>query len=408
MLRFWPLEPGLTYLNHGTVGVTPLAVLEAQRSIRDDIERNPSRFLLRELCEIVVGQPRAERPRLRQAADAVGDFVGARGDDLVFVDNTTTGANAILRSSSLQAGDEILVSDFGYGGVTRAVTFAARERGAILRTAEMPYPVRSADEVVEAFAAAITPNTKLAVVDHVTSGSALVLPLAAIAERCRARGVAVLADGAHVPGAIALDIPSLGVDWYVGNLHKWLWVPRSSGILWTSPARQPALHPSVVSWGLDLGFHAEFDMPGTRDPSPHLSAPAAIAFMHELGVDAVRHYNHALVWNGARRLAARWGTDFVTPEAMIGTMATVMVPEQLGSTADDAARLRDALLFDHRIEVQVHDFRGRLYLRISGQVYNEPADIDRLADAVLSLAGKNPSSARGFYESPSGIDNSAS
>ena len=384
----WPLEPGLTYLNHGTVGVTPLRVLEAQRGIRDDIERNPSRYLLRELCEIVVGQPRPERPRLRQAADAVGKFVGVPGDDLVFVDNTTTGANAILRSSALQAGDEIVVSDFGYGGVTRAVTYAARERGAIVRTVAMPYPVRSADEIVEAYAAAITPNTKLAVVDHITSESGLVLPLAAIAARFHERGVPVLADGAHAPGAIPLDIPSLGVDWYVGNLHKWLWVPRSSGILWTSPARQAALHSSVISWGLDRGFHAEFDMPGTRDPSPHLSAPVAIAFMHELGADAVRQYNHGLAWTGARHLADRWGTDFVTPEAMIGTMATVMLPEKLGSTADDAARLRDALLFDNRIEVQVHAFRGRLYTRICGQIYNELADIERLADAVIALAGR--------------------
>jgi isopenicillin-N epimerase len=388
LLGSWPLEPGLTYLNHGTVGVTPLAVLEAQQSIRLDIERNPSRYLLRELSEIVVGQPRPDRPRLRQAADAVGEFVGVAGDDLVFVDNTTTGANAILRSCPLQAGDEILVSEFGYGGVTRAVTFAARERGAIVRTAEMPYPVRSAGEVVEAFAAAINPKTRLAVIDHVTSESALVLPLAAMAERCHARGVAVLADGAHAPGAIPLDIPALGVDWYIGNLHKWLWVPRSSGILWASAARQQALHGAVISWGLDRGFHAEFDMPGTRDPSSHLSAPQAIAFMRRLGIDAVRHHNHALAWNGARHLAERWGTEFVTPEAMIGTMATVMLPETLGSTAADAATVRDALLFGNRIEVQVHAFRGRLHVRICGQVYNERADIDRLADAVRGLAGR--------------------
>jgi isopenicillin-N epimerase len=388
MLPAWPLEPGLTYLNHGTVGVTPLPVLEAQRSIRDEIERNPSHYLLRELSEIIVGQPRATRPRLRQAADVVGELVGVPGDDLVFVDNTTTGVNAILRSLPLEAGDEILVSDFGYGGVVRAVTFAARERGAIVRTATMPYPVRSPDEVVAAFEAAITPSTRLAIVDHITSESALVLPLAAIAARCRARGVAVLADGAHAPGAIALDIPSLGADWYVGNLHKWLWVPRASGILWTSPERQKTLHASVISWGLDRGFHAEFDLPGTRDPSPHLSAPAAIAYMRTLGVEAVQQYNHALAWDGARHLAERWNTDFVTPETCIGTMATVMLPETLGSTPEDAARLRDALLFEQRIEAQVHAFRGRLYVRISGQVYIEPADIERLADAVVGCPGR--------------------
>ena len=383
----WPLEPGLIYLNHGTVGVTPLRVLEAQRAIRNEIEANPSRFLLRELCEIVVGQPQQRRPRLRQAADVVGAFVGARGDDIVFVDNTTTGANAILRSFPLAAGDEIVVSDFGYGGVTRAVMQAARERGATVRTASMPYPVASDAQIIDAFEAALGPRTKLAVVDHVTSESALVLPLAAIAGRFRARGVAVLADGAHAPGAIPLNIPALGVDWYIGNLHKWLWVPRSSGILWASPERQPSLRPAVVSWGLEQGFNAEFDMPGTRDPSPHLSAPAAIAFMQELGVDAVRQHNHGLAWDGARYLAGAWRTPFVTPEALVGTMATVMMPDSLGTSAEDAARVRDALLFDNSIEVQVHAFRGRLYARICGQVYNEMSDVHRLAETVAALAG---------------------
>ncbi len=308
-------------------------MLEAQRQIRDEIERNPSRYLLRELTEIVVGAPTGRQPRLRAAADAVGEFLGVPGDDLAFVDNTTTGANAILRSLEFAPGDEIVVSDFGYGGVTRAVTFAARKHGAIVRTVEMPYPITSAEEVVSAFVDALGPKTRLAVVDHITSQSALILPLAAIAAACRERGIAVLADGAHAPGAVALDIPSLGVDWYVGNLHKWMWVPRSSGILWTSPARQKSLHAAVISWGLDCGFHAEFDLPGTRDPSPHLSAPAAIAFMRELGVDAVRGYNHALAWEGARLLADRWGTDFSTPESFIGTMATVALPPALGSSA---------------------------------------------------------------------------
>jgi isopenicillin-N epimerase len=385
MLASWPLEPGLTYLNHGTVGVTPLRVLEAQRQIRDEIERNPSRYLLRELSEIVVGAPTGRQPRLRAAADAVGEFLGVPGDDLAFVDNTTTGANAILRSLEFAPGDEIVVSDFGYGGVTRAVTFAARKHGAIVRTVEMPYPITSAAEVVSAFVDQLGPKTRLAVVDHITSQSALILPLAAIAAACHERGIAVLADGAHAPGAVALDIPSLGVDWYVGNLHKWMWVPRSSGILWTSPERQKSLHAAVISWGLDCGFHAEFDLPGTRDPSPHLSAPAAIALMRELGVDAVRGYNHALAWNGARLLADRWGTDFSTPESFIGTMATVALPPALGTSVDDASRLRDTLLHDKRIEVQLHSFRDRLYVRICGQIYNEMSDIERLADAVLDL-----------------------
>jgi isopenicillin-N epimerase len=249
----------------------------------------------------------------------------------------------------------------------------------------MPYPVRSPGQLVDACVAAITPRTKLAVIDHITSQSALLLPIKEIVLELQARGVAVLADGAHGPGAIPVDIPALGADWYVANLHKWMWVPRSSGILWASPERQPGLHPAVISWGLDQGFTAEFDLPGTRDPSAHLAAPAALAMMQELGVDTVQAYNHALAWNGAHRLAERWGTAFDTPEALIGTMATVALPPSAGKTAEEALRVRDRLLFEHGIEVQVHAYMERLHARISAQIYNTLADIDRLAEAVGAL-----------------------
>lgn len=382
-LTEFPLDPSITYLNHGTVGVTPRRVLAAQQAIRDEIERQPSLFLLRELTKVGVGQPRSDKPRMRQVADIVAPFLGARGDDLVFVDNATTGANAVLRSFPFDPGDEILVTDHGYGGVTNAATYAARQRGATVRTATIPYPVRSAKDVTDACVAAIGPRTRVAVIDHIAAHSALTFPVADITRRFHERGVAVLVDGAHAPGAIALDIPSLGVDWYVGNLHKWMWVPRSSGILWVAPERQADVRPAVISWGLDQGFTTEFDLPGTRDPSPHLSAPAAIAFMQELGVEAVQRYNHTLAWEGAHHLAKRWGTEFVAPESMVGTLATVELPAAAGSTADDAAKLRDRLLFDDRIEVQMHEAQGRVHARISAQIYNDMADIDRLADAVL-------------------------
>ena len=386
MLEQWLLDPAITYLNHGTVGATPRRVLAAQQAIRDEIERQPARFMLRELTGIRVGVPRAEPPRLRVAAAEVAELCGARGEDLVFVDNATSGINAVLRSLPLRPGDEILVLDRGYGGVHNAVRFAARQSGAEVRVVELPEPVRDPGAVVAAIAAALGERTRLAVVDHITAESALVLPLAEIAARCRDRGVPVLADGAHAPGAIALDIPALGVDWYVGNLHKWAWAPRSSGILWAPPARQAELHPPVISWGLDQGMAMEFDDPGTRDPTHYLAAPAALAFMRELGLDAVRAYNHDLAWQGARRLAELWEVELATPESMIGTMATVPLPPALGSTRDDAARLRDALLFEDAIEVQVHGWRGRLHARISAQIYNELADVERLGQAVLRRA----------------------
>jgi isopenicillin-N epimerase len=379
----WPLDFTITYLNHGTVGVTPRRVLAAQQQIRDAIERQPSQFLLRELTSISVGWPGAEAPRIRQAAAAVAERLGADPDDMVFIDNATTGANAVLRSFPFAAGDEILVTDLGYGGVTKAAAFAARQRGAVVRTAVMPYPIHSASQVVEAFVAAIAPRTRLAIVDHITSQTALIMPLAEIAAECRSRGVALLVDGAHAPGAIPLDIPSLGVDWYIANLHKWMWVPRSSGILWTSSGRKADLHPAVISWGLDQGFTVEFDAPGTRDPSAHLAAPEAIRVMEEFGAGAVRDYNHSLAWEGGKLLAEYWGSEFVTPESMIGTMATVPLPPSMEGTADNATRLRNLLLFDDRIEVQLHAYRDRLHARISAQIYNDLSDVERLAAAVV-------------------------
>jgi len=382
MLAHWALDPTIAYLNHGTVGATPRRVLAAQQAVRDEIERQPSRFLLRELTAIDMGARHPGPPRMRAAADVVGAFVGARGDDLAFVDNATTGVNAVMRSLALRPGDEILITSYVYGAVANIARFVARERGAVVKTVEIPFPLHDPGEVVSAIAAAVGPRTRVVVADHITSETALLLPLAEIAARCRARGVPVLADGAHAPGAIALDIPALGVDWYVANLHKWAWVPRSSGILWAPLGRQAGLHPAVISWGLDQGFTAEFDLVGTRDPSAHLAAPAAIAFLRELGFEAVCAHNHALAVSAARLLAARWGTALASPESMIATMATVPLPARFGTTREEAARLRDALLFEDRIEVQLHAAHGRLWVRVSAQVYNELSDYERLAEAV--------------------------
>jgi isopenicillin-N epimerase len=251
------LDPDVLYLNHGTVGVAPRRVLLAQQAIRDEMERAPSRFLLREVSGLV-GQPRTGPTRMREAAEAVARFIGARGSDIVFVDNATTGANAVLRSFALEPGDEILLTDHNYGATARAAQFVARERRATVATATVPYPSFDRARLVEAIEAAITPRTRLAVIDHITSESAIAF-YQRDRDACRRRGVALLVDGAHAPGELPLDVPAIGGDWYVANLHKWAHAPRSSGFLWTHPSRQAGLHPVVISWGLDQGYLAEFD-----------------------------------------------------------------------------------------------------------------------------------------------------
>jgi isopenicillin-N epimerase len=384
MRSLWGLDPRVTYLNHGTVGVAPKSVLARQQAIRDEIERQPAAFLLRSLLNWVQS-PSSGPPRIRLAADAVAAFLGVSGEDLAFTDNATAGINAVLRSVPLQHGDEILTIDLAYGAIKNVAAFAARERGATVRVLAAPYPPFDPDAFIEAWDAALTPRTRIAVVDHITSESALILPVQALAERCRRKGVPLLVDGAHAPGAIPVDIASLGVDWYAANLHKWAFAPRSCGVLWASRARQAGLHPPVVSWNLDQGFTAEFDWVGTRDPSPWLAAPAGVEFLDSLGRSAVYEWNHRLAWDAARLLASRWETELPVREAAIGTMAAVPVPARLGSTTEEAQRLRDTLLFKHGIEVQVHAAYARVWVRVSAQVYNEIADVERLADVVAAL-----------------------
>ena len=385
LLAEWALDPQVLYLNHGTVGATPRRVLAAQQQLRDEMERQPSRFLLRETVTLA-GAPREQPSRMRVAAAQVGAFVGCNGPDVAFVDNATTGANAVLQSFDLRPGDEILVTDHGYGGVIYAARCAARRAEAVVRIVALPYPHFDAAETVRRVRAAITPRTRLAVLDHITSESAIVLPIAELADACRRRGVAVLADGAHAPGALALDIPSLGVDWYTANLHKWAWAPRSSGLLWVARDRQAGLHPPVVSWGLDQGMTQEFDWVGTRDPTPWLAAPAALEFMRELGVREVQAWNHDLAWEAGRWLCAQWHTELGVRASDTGTMITVPLPASCGGTRETANRLRDALLFEDGIEIQLHACDGRLYARVSAQVYNEMADVERFGAAVLRRA----------------------
>jgi len=377
----WLLDPGSTYLNHGTVGAPPRRVLVAQQALRDEIERQPSKFLLRELAGSMPAPWRGET-RLREAARKVAAFVGARAEDLVFVPNVTTGLNVVLQSLPLGPGNEIVMTDLAYGAIAFAVASVARERGAAVRTVASPFPFSRPGQIVDVIRAALTAETRLVVIDHVTANTALILPVAEIAAACHERGVPVLVDGAHAPGSIAVDVPALGADWYSANLHKWAHAPRSSGFLWAHADRQAGLRNPVVSWGSGQGFVREFEWSATADPTPYLIAPVGLALLQEWGFEAVLRYMHELAWEGAQRLCGRWRTQLETPREMVGAMVSVPLPESVGTTEAEAARLRLSLLEDDQIEVHVHARQGRIWARVSAQIYNDLGDIDRLADAV--------------------------
>lgn len=362
----WRLDPDFLTVNHGSFGATPLAVLAEQQSWRDRMEAQPSRFMR----AVVPGA-------LRAAADRLAGFFGARGNDVVFVDNATAGCNAVLRSLRLQPDDEVLVLSHGYGAVRNTVRFVTERSGARMTEALIPFPRPIAAAVLEAVAAAITPRTRLAVIDHITSVSALVLPVAEIAALCHERNVAVLVDGAHAAGQINLDVPATGADWYTGNCHKWLCAPKGAAFLWASAERQDGLYPTIISHG--HGYLDAFDWTGTRDPSAALSVPAAIDFHERLGGPALRQRNAGLAQAATDLLVQRLGTE----EGAAAPMTAAMGLARLPLPAEDAAatRLRDWLL-EAGTDAPVHRLDGAVWLRLSAFAYNDLNDYARLADLL--------------------------
>ncbi|MEM1430450.1 MAG: aminotransferase class V-fold PLP-dependent enzyme [Pseudomonadota bacterium] len=356
--ELWPLEADMIFLNHGSYGAAPKVVLQAQAEWRRQLEAQP--------CQFINAVAPAE---IRSAAGALAAFVGARAEDLVFVENTTAGLNAVLRSLTFAPGDEIVISDHIYNATRNSVRFVAEPVGATIKVAEIGMPVTGAAQILDAIVGALSDKTRLLVVDHLASITAIKFPLAQIAAAARARGVPILVDGAHAPGMLDLNVPALGVDWYVGNCHKWLCAPKGAAFLWAPSARQAGLHPTVISHDLGKGFTAEFDKIGTRDASAWLSVPAALAFHAEIGGAEMRARCHRIAVAEAQALADRWGTETGAPPEMFGTMATVRLPGGLPADRAVSERLKAWLWAHHRAEIHIMPHSGAFWTRLSVAAY---------------------------------------
>ncbi len=371
----WLLQEDMCYLNHGSYGATPKRVLVAQAGWRRRLERQPARFMTDVL-------PR----RLRASAAALADFLGARAQDLAFVDNATAGVNTVLRSLPWREGDEIVLSNHAYGAIKNAVRYIGERFGVTVREIRIPFPLSSAEQITGAYRDALGGKTRLVLVDHVTSPSALVFPVEEIIPLCKRAGAWVLVDGAHAPGMLPLRLETCGADWYVGNCHKWLFAPKGCGFLWAAADAQSMLHPLVISNRFGEGYPVEFDWTGTRDPSAWLAVDAALDFYRYLGAERLSARNHELAIEGAKLLARAWGTKIPAPEKMFGAMVTVPLPGNAGSAdASTARRIHAALWRDFRVEAPVIVFEERLWVRISAQAYNERDDYLALADGVLKI-----------------------
>ncbi len=370
--RRFRLEPGTDFLNHGSFGTTPRVVLAAAERWQRRMEANPDRFM-RELL------PGA----LRAAAARLARFLGAEARDLVFVENATTGVNAVLRSLELRRGDEILGTTHTYNAVRQAIREVCRRTGAKPVEARIGLPVGHVDDLVAPIVRKMSRRTKLVVLDHISSPTGLVFPIKRLARLARARGIPALVDGAHAPGQLALDIPSLGVDWYAGNCHKWLYAPKGCAFLWARRSAQQGLHPTVISHGYGKGLAAEFDWTGTRDFSNWLALPEALGFLLELKPSKLRAYNHRIVTTAARGISEAWRTPLDGPADLHGSMMAIRLPKRLQDR--DPRQLMRELLDRHRIVVAVMPIGGALWARISAQAYNVPSDYRKLTQTIPRL-----------------------
>jgi isopenicillin-N epimerase len=372
------LDAATAYLNHGSFGAVPIGVQRAQQRLRDEIERNPMSFFM----------PPGLIERIVHTRRHLASFLGADPDGSALVPNTTAAISLILQSVRLTSGDEVLLTDHGYGSNDLAVRRQCRRVGASARTVALPLGASDA-EVVSRIRSALRPGkTKLLIVDQLTSATAKVLPVREIAAAARAHEIPVMVDAAHVPGMLPVKVDRIGADFWVGNLHKWAYAPRGTALLAVAPAWRRRMEPLVVSWEQEAGFPLAVEFQGTLDYTPWLAAPAGLFTLRTLGVEAVRAHNAALAAYGQRVVGAALGlapTDLPDPGAAEAAMRILPLPSGVATTQPEAHAVRQQIADKLATEVAVNAWGGRGWLRLSAQVYNRAEEFDLLAERLPPL-----------------------
>jgi isopenicillin-N epimerase len=368
------IDPAVSFLNHGSFGAVPVAVQRAQQRLRDEIESNPVRFYGQGVVDRIIHTRRH-----------LAGFLGADPEGSALLANTTTGVSLVLQSVRLGPADEVLLTDHVYGAVDLAVRRECRRTGATVRSVPLPLDASDA-EIVSRVRSALRPGkTKLLIIEHLSSATAKLFPVREIAAAAREHEIAVLADAAHVPGMLPVDVTALGVDFWVGNLHKWAYAPRGTALLAVAPAWRRRIEPLVVSWEHEQGFPLSVEYQGTIDYTPWLAAPIGLFTLRTLGWDAVRQHNAALAAHGQRVVGAALGlapSDLPEPGDAEISMRVVPLPVGLATSSAEALSLRNYIADKLATEVQVSSWNGRGLLRLSAQVYNRADEYDRLAERL--------------------------
>ncbi len=387
----WSLDPDVLHLNHGSFGACPNRILEQQTQLRQQMEYNTLRFFEQDLPDL-----------LETAREALGLFLGAPASDLVFVDNATMGVTTVLSNLNLIAGDRVLITDHGYNACSNAARFFAERTGAEVDLINLPFPGSDSNEVIERILKGCTSRTRILLIDHITSPTALIMPLEDIVPAVQQRGIQVLVDGAHAPGMLPLRLAELGADYYTGNCHKWMCAPKGTAFLYVRSEHQSNLHPLTISHGMNrpvgesTRFRLEFDWIGTRDLTGFLTLPALIDYMDGIsneGWAGIMVRNRALAVEARDLICQELGLELPCPVDMIGSLATICLPGSVETTFTDyhvIDPLKQILRHQYGIEVSLSAWpspAGR-YLRISTQLYNALSQYRQLTEALQLELGR--------------------
>jgi isopenicillin-N epimerase len=389
LAKEFSLDPARVHLNHGSFGALPRAVRDYQNQVRRELEADPMYFFTVSYEE-----------RLYASLDELASFVNASADDMVLVPNATHGVNAVLQSLRFSPGDELLVTNHAYNACRQCLEAVAERDGAQVVVAELPFPPQNSEKILAAVLERVSAKTKICLLDHITSPTAVILPVRELTAALQSRDVLVLVDGAHVPGMIPLDIKEIGADFYTANCHKWLCSPRGAAFLYVKPEHQERIHPVVTGHGRNSPrtdrsrFQLEFHWTGTTDPSAWCCIGKTLEWLEALmpgGIPAVQKQNHEMAVAMRDYLCDQWGTPPLVPENMMGSMAVVQLPKNLDFPPQGKLQIFDD---NHPIYLALREFgiivpviawpepMGDM-VRISCQVYNEKADYERLSEFIV-------------------------
>jgi len=387
-IQHWSLDPSVTFLNHGSFGATPKPVLAFQQALRLRMEAEPVRFMMQEL-----------QTHYLASLSALAKLLQAQAQDMVFLPNATHGVNAVLRSLRLQPEDEIVTTSHDYFAIRNTLEYVTHRCGGQLICASVPFPVSDEEEIVQAILDRVTDRTRLVLIDHITSPTAILFPVEKIVQRLQERGIDTLIDGAHGPGMVDLALEKIGAAYYTGNCHKWLCAPKGAAFLWVRKDKQAEMEPLVTSYRRSTPsslspFQLEFFWSGTGDPTAYLSVAEAIRFLETLlpgGLAELRRRNHELVVASRRHLCDRLQIEPPCPESMLTAMASLALPQASDCPSPLPAfyldPLQRRLIKEFAIQVPIMIWPRPPYrlLRISCQIYNHLSQYELLGDALKQM-----------------------